>query len=101
MKPDNVLSMLGLAKKAGNIKSGEFQTRKAISEKEAFLVMVAEDASDNTKKLFTDKCTFYKVPIVIRYDKESLGRAIGNEMRTSVAITNEGFAKAILEKLNK
>lgn len=100
MKQDNILSMIGLAKRSRNIVSGEFSTEKAIKTGNAYLVIVAEDASDNTKKLFTNKCTYYKVPICFYGNKETLGNAIGLQMRTSVAITDEGFAKAILNKLN-
>lgn len=52
--------MLGLAQRAGKVASGEFSTEKAVKSKKAFLVVVASDASDNTKKMFSDMCTFYK-----------------------------------------
>lgn len=45
-----VLSMLGLAAKAGKVASGEFSTEKEVKSGNACLVIVAEDASDNTKK---------------------------------------------------
>ena len=45
-----VLGSLGLAMKAGDVVSGEFMTEKAIREGIAKLVIVAEDASGNTKK---------------------------------------------------
>ena len=48
---DRVLSMLGLAAKSGNVVSGEFSTEKAVKTGKAFLVIVADDSSDNTKKL--------------------------------------------------
>ena len=57
--------MLGLAQRAGKVASGEFSTEKAVKSKKAFLVVVASDASDNTKKMFSDMCTFYKVPITV------------------------------------
>ena len=50
MRTDKVLSMLGLAAKAGSVVSGEFSTEKAVKEGKAYLVIVAGDASDNTKK---------------------------------------------------
>ena len=45
-------SYLGLAKKAGKVRSGEFQTEEAVKKKLACLVILAADASDNTKKKF-------------------------------------------------
>lgn len=99
MKPDKVLSMLGLAAKAGNIASGEFSTEKSVKEGKAYLVIVAGDASDNTKKHFRDMTTFYEVPMFIYSEKETLGHAIGKEFRASLSVNNEGFAKSIAEKI--
>ena len=99
MKPDKVLSMLGLAAKAGNIASGEFSTEKSVKEGKAYLVIVAGDASDNTKKHFRDMTTFYEVPMFIYSEKETLGHAIGKEFRASLAVNNENFAMNIEGKI--
>lgn len=98
MKQDSILSMIGLARKAGNVVSGEFSTEKAIKERKARLVVVADDASDNTKKLFTNKCTYYNIPLYFYSDKDNIGRALGYEIRTSLAVTDEGFANALVKK---
>lgn len=92
-----VLSLLGLSAKSGNLVSGEFSTEKAVKEHKAALVVVAEDASDNTKKSFSNMCAYYHVPIIVFADKETLGHAIGKQFRASVAVTQDGFAKAILK----
>ena len=94
-----ILSMFGLAARAGRIASGEFQTETAVKAGTACLVVVAEDASANTKKLFHDKCSFYKVPLITVGTKEELGHAIGKEFRASLAILDEGFAKAVMKKI--
>ena len=61
MKPDKILSLIGLATKAGRCVSGEFMTERETKCGRATLVIVAEDSSDNTKKKFRDMCEFYKV----------------------------------------
>ena len=100
MRPDHkIYSMLGLATKAGKIVSGEFMTEKAVKSGSAWLVIVSEEASDNTKKMFTNMCRFYKVPLHIFGTKEDLGASMGKEFRASAAIIDQGFAKAIQEKL--
>lgn len=96
-----ILSMFGLAARAGKMASGEFQTETAVKAGTAQLVVVAEDASDNTKKLFHDKCSFYKVPFISLGTKEELGHAIGKEFRASLAILDAGFAEAIMKKINQ
>ena len=92
-----VLSLLGLSAKSGNLVSGEFSTEKAVKEHKAALVVVAEDASDNTKKSFSNLCAYYHVPMIVFADKETLGHAIGKQFRASIAVTQDGFAKAILK----
>lgn len=93
--PGKILGTLGLATKAGKLVSGEFMTERAIKDGEASLVIIADDASPGTKKNFTDSCKYYHVPIIFLSDKETLGRAVGKQMRASLAVTDEGFAKSI------
>ncbi len=97
MRQDKVLSLLGICAKAGNVLSGEFQTEKSVKEGKAYLVIVAGDASENTKKNFSDMCVYYKVPHFIYADKSSLGHSIGKELRASLAVTNEGLAKSLIK----
>lgn len=95
---NKVLSMLGIATRAGKVVSGEFLVEKSIKRRKAKLVIVATDASDNTKKLFTDKTTFYGVKIYIYSNKENLGISIGKGARASVAVEDSNFAN-VIEKL--
>ena len=52
MARDKVLSLIGLAMKAGQVVSGEFSVEKCIKSGKAKLVIIATDASENTKKKF-------------------------------------------------
>ena len=101
MKQNKIYSLLGLAMKAGRVVSGEFATDKSVKEGSAFLVLVSEDASDNTKKKFSNTCEFYGVPRYFFGTKDELGHAIGKEMRSSLAITDEGFAKSLIKHLEQ
>lgn len=100
MKMNKTLSLVSLATKAGQTKSGEFMTEKAVKEGTAYLVIVAGDASDNTKKKFQNMCDFYKVPVYFYGDKDTLGHAMGKEFRASLAVTDAGFAKGIMKHMN-
>jgi ribosomal protein L7Ae-like RNA K-turn-binding protein len=97
---NSILSLVGIAAKAGKVSSGEFSTETAIKKGKACLVIVSEDASDNTKKKFTNSCAYYDVPIVLLADKETLGHAIGKQQRASAAILDTGLGQAILKKYN-
>ena len=95
MKSDKVLSYLGLAMRGRNLVSGEFQTEEAVKNGMARIVIVASDASENTKKLFRNKCSYYEVPVYCYGTKQTLGRAIGKDQRSSLAVTDAGLAQAI------
>ena len=87
--------MIGMAMKAGTVASGEFATEKAVKTGKAALVIVSEAASENTKKKFRNMCDYYQVPIYFFGEKEELGHAIGKEFRASLAVLDDGLAKAI------
>ena len=97
---NKVLGTLGLAMKSGNVASGEQMTEQAVRSGKAKLVIVAEDASDNTKKKFLNSCRYYHVPIAVFEEKEKLGSAIGKQFRASLAVLDQGFASSISKNLD-
>ena len=99
MAQNKALSLLSIAARGRNLVSGEYAVENAVKTGTAFLVILAEDVSANTKKMFTNMCDFYKVPLVQVGTKEILGHTIGKEFRASLAVTDEGLAKAIVKKL--
>ena len=99
LKSSKELSLVSLATKAGKTASGEFCTEKEVKTGMAELVIVAEDASANTKKKFKNMCDFYEVPIYFYGDKDTLGHAMGKEFRATLAVTDAEFAKGIKKHL--
>lgn len=99
MKKNSVLPLIGIAKKAGKIAAGEFQTENAVKSGKASLVIISAEASDNTKKKFRNMCTFYDVPVYFYGGKVELGAAIGCEFRASLAVLDEGLSRSIEKKL--
>ncbi|MBE7049759.1 MAG: hypothetical protein E7394_03195 [Ruminococcaceae bacterium] len=93
------LGLLGLAKRAGRVSSGESACKEAIRFGSSYLILLAKDASANTKKNITDSCSFYDVPYAEIADKETLGGAIGNFYNAVVSVNDEGFAKGILNHI--
>lgn len=94
------LGMLGICAKAGAAASGAFAAEKAIKSGTAKLVIVARDASENTRTDYGKLCNGYKVRMLIMLDKEQLGKAVGKDERTIVAITDEGLSQNLLKKMN-
>ena len=96
---NKIFSMIGLATRAGKTVAGEFSVEKAVKTGKAFLVLVSDEASDNTKKLFLNKCKHYQIPVFVYGSKEELGISTGNGERASIAIIDEGFSRAIIKLL--
>ncbi len=91
-------SLLGLCKRAGKLVAGEVAAEQAVRKKQAFLLILAQDASKNTKKKFTNSAVYYELPLAEIGTKERTGQpAIGAEMRSIIAITEKGFAKKLKE----
>lgn len=98
MNDKKILSLLGLAMRAGRLVSGQAMVEETVRACAAELVIIAGDASDNTKKTILDKSTTYETPVYIFSTMDVLGKSIGKEMRACIAVTDAGFAQKI-EKL--
>ncbi|MBR4706425.1 MAG: ribosomal L7Ae/L30e/S12e/Gadd45 family protein [Pseudobutyrivibrio sp.] len=96
---DKALNMISMAMKAGKLVSGEFACEQAIKDGSGFLCIVASDASNNTKKSFSNSCNFYEVKYIEYGTKESLGHAIGKEYRASIVVCDENLSLSILDKI--
>ena len=101
MTNKKILSLLGIATRSRNLVSGEFMTEKSVKDGTAKLVIVAQDASDNTKKEFSDMCSYYGVPIAFIGTKEELGKSMGKEIRASLSITDQGLASSVSKLLQE
>jgi ribosomal protein L7Ae-like RNA K-turn-binding protein len=100
MTKHKALSLLGMAMRAGKIATGDETVLKAVRQGKAHLVIVAGDASDNTKKKYRDKCSTYGVKLTEAFDRIALGEALGKSERVLIAITDAGFSKSIERSLS-
>jgi ribosomal protein L7Ae-like RNA K-turn-binding protein len=101
LKQPGTLLFLSLAQKAGKTAGGETAAQSAIRSGKASLVLIASDASDNTKKKFINQCRTRKVPYLVTSEKAALGRAVGKSERSVLAILDESFAEGFRVKLEK
>ena len=108
----NLLGMVGMCRRAGKTVIGtdmvcEYLRRQ--SEKNSLgdngvsvIVLEGSDTSDNTHKKISDKCEYYNVKHVrLASNSEVLGKAVGKRVAAVVAIADESFCRAILERLSK
>lgn len=106
MEQNKLLSMIGLAKKAGRAIVGLPMISEHISKKQhisqdEFLLIEASDTSDGTHKKISNKCEFYNIRSV-RIDStcSELGAALGKSATAAVAILGKDMCHAVLDKIN-
>ncbi len=95
-----VLSMLGLAKKAGRVEIGEEPVAAAVRARKARVLLVAGDAGPSSqRRAFSFAQTGGCLCLTIPADKDALGWALGRTSVAMCAVTDIGFADAIVKKL--
>ena len=93
---DKIYNLIGLAMRAKKVVSGE-ELMDAIRKKKVSLVIVAQDASENTKKKYSDKCSFYEIDLITVDSSIRLNQAIGKVNRMAVGIKDDGFKKSMMK----
>ena len=99
MQNNKFFRMLGLAARAGALRFGEGAVRDSIRTNLAKMVIVAQDASENTKKKLSDNCKFYKVSYFEYGDRFALGSATGKGFAVVISVNDENFAKTLIDIL--
>ncbi|SDJ71636.1 YlxQ family RNA-binding protein [Sediminibacillus albus] len=95
------LNLLGLAFRAGKLSLGEEAIIRDIQRQKAKLVLIARDTGVQTRKKITDKCLYYKIPLIEVDDRETISQAIGKSGRVAVAILDTGFAAKLTSLLDE
>ena len=99
MQSDKFHRMLGLATRAGKVVCGEGAALDSIRNKKACLIILSEDASENTRKRFCNSCSFYSVPYITGSDRHSLGKVVGRDFAVVIAVNDKGFAEVLNENV--
>jgi len=97
---DPILHLLGLAKKAGRLEAGEEPVGAACRSRQARLVLLASDATPNTRRRAAHfgqagDVLWLEAP----FSKAELGGILGRASCAMAALTDAGFAASIAEKL--
>lgn len=101
---ERFLTFLGLCRRAGKTVHGTPLVCEALAKrKPPMLVILSEGASEATAKRITDKCRFYRVPLItVPADTGRLARAVGKSCAlAAVAVTDENFAKELRKIIGK
>ena len=89
--------MLGLAKRANKLISGDLAVKKALSARKVKLLVVAADTAVRTKKELNVIAGLNDIPTITWGSKLELGLQTGRSPRSAVALVDEGMARAVLE----
>lgn len=99
---DNVLSFIGLARRAGSLELGADKVYEMASIGKAKLVILADDVSGNTVNAVKNTCVRKEIPIIkADCSMDVLGPAVGFKQCGVVTITDTGFALSLAEKMGK
>ena len=90
-----------MAQKAGRIVSGAFAVEQAVKKQQAVLVLLAEDAAEESKKKFTTLADKFAIPYAYCLDRETLGRCLGKDFRAVAALTDAGFARKLSQLMEE
>lgn len=90
-----MINNLGLAYRARKLVIGTEMTIESIRKQKVFLVILAHDASELTKKKIIDKSHFYQVEVSQALSSRQLSDAIGKKGVKVVGITDRGFSQLL------
>ena len=97
---ERILSMIGLAKKAGFVEIGEEPVGSAARAKHARVILVAGDAAaSSVRRAYSFAQSGSCLCLTIDATKDQLGSALGRTSVAMCAVTDIGFAEAIAKKL--
>lgn len=98
---NKIYSILGICTKAGKLVCGSDVCIENIKKRKAKLIIVAEDASQNTKEKFEYLAKQNDVLLVYFGEKEFLSKSVGKVDKAIYAILDDGFSKKIVELLKE
>ena len=100
MSNRNILSLLGLALRGGNLVVGEEPVEAVARARDARVLLVAADAAENTVRRVrhfaeAGQCLWVKLP----FTKEELGFVVGRTSLAIAAFTDAALALAFVKAL--
>ena len=97
---EHILSMLGLALKAGRVEVGEEPVGAAARAKKARVIFVAQDAAPSSvRRAQSFARTGSTLCVTLPAGKDTLGRSLGRTSVAMCAVTDIGFAQSLVQKL--
>ena len=93
---NKVLSLLGLAKRAGKVIVGTDAVISKLQVDNLHLIFIAKDSSLATIDKIEKKAFYYNVRIIKSFTSDEISNAIGSNNNKVIGISDPGFAKAMI-----
>lgn len=93
-----ILGLLGLCRRAGRLVCGTPQICESLgNKKDIRMVLMADGASENTRKRLSDRCKYYGVALyAVKVTTAELAHALGKSGElAAVGVTDPSFAKGL------
>lgn len=97
---NNILTLLGFARKSGNLIMGETLCEQGLMSKKITLLIIAKDMNGKTKEKFMSLCELQSVPYRELLSKDELSAAVGKSNYGLFGIANKKFSRALIEKID-
>lgn len=96
-----VYSAIGMANKAGQLVTGTEECIKAIRAKAVIIVVLSEEASENTRKKVMNSCNTNSIACLEYGRSEMLGKMTGKSHRIVIGVKDKNLSKLILSKMQQ
>lgn len=90
------LQFLSLIKKSGKIIEGYNKTEELVKKGSIKVVIISEDASENTYKKFYNYSNRYKIYLIKKFTKAQLGQSIGRNEINVIGLSDDSMCKKII-----
>jgi ribosomal protein L7Ae-like RNA K-turn-binding protein len=91
--------MIGLARKSGKVSIGYDATCIDVAKNKTVLAMIAEDASEKTKKNVIFVCEKNNCKYIEYGEKDMLGKSLGKKMVSVLSINDDNMVAYILSNI--
>ena len=96
-----IMNLLSMAARARRIVSGAFMAEETLKKKRGAYLLLAADASEETKEKFTRMAVQMNVPAAELLTMQQLGRCLGKEYRAVAVLIDRGFADRLSTYLHE
>ena len=96
-----VYSAVGMANKAGKLVTGTDACVRAIRARSVILVVLSEEASENTRKKVMNSCSSKNITCIEYGSSEMLGKMTGKSHRIVIGVKDKNLSKLILSKMQQ